>query len=133
METTRERNFRFSDSQVHISIPFELTKNAPFFQVCINDSEPLWFTLDSGAGATYIDLGLADKIGLRFQGTKKVQGAGKGMVEVHVVNEVSVKLPGLASWGHQIHATDLTGLHEQWGRRVDGFFGYDFLERFALS
>jgi len=31
-------------------IPFELSSNKPFVQVRVNDSDPLWFIFDTGAG-----------------------------------------------------------------------------------
>ena len=132
MGKTEERKFRFSDSSARTIIPLELTRNGLFFQVRVNRSEPLWFTLDSGSGATYLDLGIARKIGLEFQGTKKVHGAGKGLIQVQVAENVSFELPRLLTQGHRVHAIDLAGVQEQWGRRLDGLFGYDFLERFVV-
>jgi aspartyl protease len=127
----QEPKFRFSNNSARITIPFEFARNGLFFQVRVNGSELLWFTLDSGSGATYLDLGVARKIGLEFSGTRKVHGAGKGVIQVQVAENVSFKLPGLLSQGHQIHAIDLAGVQDQWGRRLDGLFGYDFLERFV--
>jgi hypothetical protein len=89
----------------------------------------LWFSLDSGSGTNYLDLDIARKIGLEFHGTKKVHGAGKGLIEVQVAEGISFEIPGLSTKGHQIHGIDLTGVG--WGRRLDGFFGYDFLARFV--
>ncbi len=126
-----EPKFRFSHNGV-ATIPCDLAKNALFFRVRLNGSEPLWFTLDSGAGATYIDQHLAEKMGLQFTGTRLVQGAGKGKIKVRTFGDVSFELPEVVSDRHQIHSADLSSLHEQWGRRLDGFFGYDFLERFIV-
>src|SRR6266581_6139835 len=125
-----QKKFHFSDASARSTIPFELARNGLFFQVRVNGSEPLWFTLDSGAGTNYLDLGIARKIGLEFHGTKKVHGAGKGLIDVQIAENVSFELPGLLSQGHQVHVTDLAGVQDQWGRRLDGLFGYDFLQRF---
>jgi len=129
MDRLDERKFHFNDPNARTTIPFELTRNGLFFQVLVNGSEPLWFSLDSGSGTNYIDLGVARKLGLEFSGTKKVYGAGKGLIEVQVAEGVSFELPGLLTKGHQVHGIDLTGV--DWGRRLDGFFGYDFLARFV--
>ncbi len=102
-----------------------------FFQVNVNDMGPLWFCLDSGAGTSYIDTQAARRIGLEFQGKRTVQGVGEGRIEVNVARDVRFELPGLVSSGHEVHATDLGGLG--WARRLDGFLGYDFLERFVVA
>ncbi len=127
-----EPKFRFSRTGAAATIPCDLVKNALFFQVRLNGLEPLWFTLDSGAGSTYIDQTLAEKMGLQFHGTRLVQGAGTGRIKVHIINDVSFELPDVVSYRHQIHSAYLSSLHDQWGRRLDGFFGYDFLERFLV-
>jgi hypothetical protein len=126
-----EPKFRFSSRTSRTTIPFELARNGFFFQVRVNDSAPLWFTLDSTSGANYLDLEIAGDIGLKFHGTKKVHGAGKGLLTVQVAEDVSFKLPGLLSKGHQVHAISLAGVQELWGRRLDGLLGYDFLQRFV--
>jgi len=127
----QEPRFRFSNPKTGTTIPFELTRNGLFFKVRVNRSRPLWFTIDSGSGTNYLDLSVATRIGLEFQRTKKVHGAGKGMITVQVAENVAFELPGLLSRGHQIHAIDLAGVQDQWGRRLEGLFGYDFLERFV--
>src|SRR3989442_16410 len=114
MDRLDERKFHFNDPNARTTIPFELTRNGLFFQVLVNGSEPLWFSLDSGSGTNYIDLGVARKLGLEFSGTKKVYGAGKGLIEVQVAEGVSFELPGLLTKGHQVHGIDLTGV--DWGR-----------------
>ncbi len=126
-----EKKFRFDSPDLRTTIPFEAAKNGVFFQVELNDPRPLWFTLDSGAGTTYVHNEVARRLGLAFQGKKQVRGAGEGTVEVDVVGNVSLNLPGLRTWDHTIHAADLSGL--DWERRLDGFFGNDFLERFVTT
>ena len=81
-----------------------------FFRSLKGGSEPLWFSLDSGSGTNYLDLTIARKIGLEFHGTKKVHGAGKGLIKIQVAEGVSFELPGLSTKGHQIHGIDLTGV-----------------------
>src|SRR6266705_387652 len=58
-----QKKFHFSDASARSTIPFELARNGLFFQVRVNGSAPLWFTLDSGAGTNYLDLGIAREIG----------------------------------------------------------------------
>jgi aspartyl protease len=130
--TTPSPSYKFNNPDAKIIIPFELSRNGIFLQARVNDSDPLWFTIDSGSAANYIDLTTAEKIGLDFRGIKTVRGAGEGLINVKVAEDVSFELPGLSSTGHTIHGVALPG-PEQWGRPLDGLFGYNFLERFVTT
>ncbi len=60
-------------------IPFELSSNKPFVQVRVNDSDPLWFIFDTGAGGYCITRRRADLMGLQLEGEKQMHtGAGEG-------------------------------------------------------
>lgn len=115
------------------SFPVEVTKNAAFFQIHLDSSEALWFSLDSGAGTNYVDRGVARAHGLDFAGKAQVRGAGSGKVDVDVIPDVAFQLPGLVVRRQPFHATDLGSLQAGWGRRLDGFLGYHFLERFVVE
>jgi hypothetical protein len=125
-------SYKFNNPDSKMTLPFELSRNGIFFQARVNNSNPLWFTIDSGSAANYIDLTAAERISLDFHGTKKVRGAGEGLINVKVAGDVSFELPGLSSTGHTIHGVELPG-PEQWGRQLDGLFGYNFLERFVTT
>jgi len=126
------RRYRFDRPDGHTVVPVELSRNGLFFKVRVGNSEPIWFTLDSGSGATYLDRNVARKFGLQSEGKRKVRGAGEGSIDVDVIKNVDFELPGLSTWSHEIHTISFQGQHEQWGRQLDGLFGYDFLERFVV-
>jgi hypothetical protein len=114
-------------------VPFELTKGVVFFQIHVKgSSRTLWFSLDSGAGSSYMDAGVAKSLGLQTVGSGTVQGAGSGDVPVEYVDSVTFELPGLESARHRINVTDFKGLNEQFGRTEDGLLGYDFLSRYVV-
>ena len=124
--------YEFSNSISETIIPFEISRNGIFFHARVNDSDPLWFTVDSGSAANYVDLDAAKKFGLEFTGTKTVRGAGEGLIPVKVAENITFELPSLSSSGHTINGVKLPG-PEQWGRQLDGLFGYNFLERFVTT
>jgi hypothetical protein len=62
--STRGLSYKFDNPDAKMTIPFELSRNGVFFQVRVNNSNPLWLIIDSGSAANYIDLTTADKIGL---------------------------------------------------------------------
>ncbi len=114
-------------------VPFELTKDVMFFQIHVKgSSRTLWFSLDSGAGSSYMDAEVAKSLGLQTVGSGTVQGAGSGDVPVEYVDAVTFELPGLESAAHRINVTDFKPLNEQFGRAEDGLLGYDFLRRYVV-
>jgi hypothetical protein len=127
------RVFAFESADHRTVIPVEVSRTGIFFQVRMNGSDHLWFSLDSGAGTNYIDRGAARKIGLPPGEKAYVQGAGAGKVEVERLQDVSFEMPGLTSHHHQVNIVDLEPVQEGWGRRLDGFFGYDFLIRYLVT
>lgn len=128
-----EVSYLFSNADGTTSFPVDVTKNAVFFQIHLESSGPLWFLLDSGAGTNYVDRGVAKAKGLSFQGRAQVRGAGSGEVEVDVIPDASFTLPGLVVRHQRFHAVDLSPVQAAWGRRLDGFLGYHFLEQFVVD
>ena len=126
-------SYHFESSKKHITVPFELDDSAAFLQVRIGNSRPLWFEIDSGSAASYLDRSAAKEIGLESHGKKLVQGAGAGKVEVDLYHGVEFNLPGLRSSNHTVHGVNLQGIGQQLGRPLHGLFGNDFLERFTVT
>ena len=123
---------QFSSADKRTVIPFELMPNGILFQLQIAGStEHLWFSLDTGSGASYLDSAAANRLGLRASGNGTVHGAGAGSVPVDFVDSVTFELPGLTSSQHRVNTTDLSGL--QWNHRIDGFLGYDFISRYVIT
>jgi len=54
-------------------------------------------------------------------------------VEVERIKDISFEMPGLRSDGHRVNVVDLEPVQAAWGRRLDGFFGHDFLIRFLVT
>ncbi len=124
--------YQFSSGDKHIVVPFELNADGIFFRLQIaGSSEHLWFSLDTGAGSSYLDSGVAKRLGLQTSGSGTVHGAGAGTVPVNFIELVTFELPGLTSSGHRVNTTDLTGL--QGHHPMDGFLGYDFISRYVIT
>jgi len=118
-----------------IRLPVLITENGILFQAKVNDSpDPLYFTIDSGAAATYFDTGTAKRLGMIPSGEGNVQGAGEGAVKVQHLKNVRFELPGLTTVHPEINTTDLSGLEKEgWGHPIGGFFGYDFIRQFVMT
>lgn len=131
-ENLSSQKFLFTNGESETILKAELMNNALFFDVQINNSqESLRFLVDSGSAANYLDKTVSEKLGLKATGTRTVQGAGQGRIEVEIVDNVSFKIPGLVSMNHKIHVTSLPRHH--WNNVLDGLFGTDFTERFVIT
>ena len=76
------------------SVPIEVVGNLIFLQARVNNSEPLWFILDSGATDSGIDPSRARALGLRVEGTSRVSGAGENSTNVCLARGVSLSGSG---------------------------------------
>lgn len=126
-------DFRFAAGHSAPGIPMELTSNHIYLQVRVNDSPPLWFLLDSGAGASVIDGPQAQAMGLELQGKLEGRGAGEGSTDVAFVTGASFRLPGVEITGQTIAAIALAPLLPFEGRPAQGILGYDFISRFVVD
>src|SRR5437879_9106468 len=62
---------QFASGQSARRIPFELVGNHIYLRGSVNNSEPLWFLLDTGAAASYLDAQRAKALGLGVEGESK--------------------------------------------------------------
>jgi hypothetical protein len=123
-------------SQSLATIPFEMYFNEIFVQVRVNNSEPMWFVVDSGAGGWIVDRAHATRLGLHLeQETAQGTGAGSGTYDYDVsyVKDVSFTLSGFNIAGPLIGVIDLSAHKSQIGREVEGLVGYDFFEKFVVE
>lgn len=118
-------------------IPFQLHSNLIIVPVKINDSDSLFFILDTGVSATII----TDPDALRRQSLKltrkvKLTGAGEGeqlSALVAIDNQISM---GDMQARHQnvvILEKDILKLSEYVGVPVHGIFGYDIFNSFVVT
>jgi hypothetical protein len=126
-------DFRFADGQSALKIPFELTSNHIYLQLQVNDSEPLWFILDTGAAASVMDRRQAERLGLELRGQLEGRGAGEGSVDVAFLKGACFRLPGVEVLDQTIAAISLEMLEPFDGRPMHGILGYDFISRFVVE
>jgi hypothetical protein len=124
------RDFAFTTGGDFAEVPFQFIENHLFLPVRIGDVESLWI-LDTGASASVIDLGLAERLGLETAGEMKGQGAGNA-VDVTFATLPPFSVEGIAFDEQKVAAIDLVGLFRKTTElEVDGVLGYDFLSRFV--
>jgi len=125
---------RFSSGNSARDIPLDVNGVHPFLQVQVNDSEPLWFILDTGASVTVLDNQVAADLGFISAGTIMARGAGEGRAAASFIQDASFQIPGVEVTGQTVAVIALADILEgRAGRRVDGVLGYDFISRFVVE
>jgi hypothetical protein len=116
------------------TIPFELFFNEIYVRVRVNNSEPLWFVVDSGAGGWIVDRAHATQLGLHLeQDTAQGTGAGSGTYDVSYAKDVTFFLSDFNIPVPLIGVIDLSAHKSQIGREVQGLVGFDFFEKFIVE
>ncbi len=110
-------DLQFASGQSASRIPFERVGNFIYLRARVNNSEPLWFLLDTGATASYFDAERA-----------KVLGLGQD----NFVKGVSLDFPGVKLLNQKFLPQRLGfGIYN--GHAIDGLLGYDFISRFVIE
>lgn len=104
-------------SQSASRVPFERVGNFVYLRARVNDSAPLWFLLDTGATASYLDVDRAKALGLGQDNS--IKSASLGFSDVKLLDQ-NFALQPLRF-----------GIYN--GHVVDGLLGYDFIGRFVIE
>jgi hypothetical protein len=123
----------FDNKANRASFPFELSQGEVIVPISIQGSRPLRFVLDSGSTRTLLDRQVAASLGLREGEEGSLQGAGKGRIPIHALQNVDLRMPGLESKGYDCFAVDLAPVGEAVGTREDGILGFNFFARFVIT
>ena len=122
---------RFASGRSAVNIPFELFGNLILLQAKVNDSGPLRFILDTGAGTSVLDAQQAKVLRLKPQG-KIVGMGGAGSAGATFTRGTSVNLPGVQILDQTIYVLPLDPLSAI-GRKIDGVIGNDIIKRFVVE
>src|SRR6267143_1892410 len=111
-----------------LKIPFELTGNLILLQGRLNDSEPSWFILDTGATDTVIDSQLAKTLGLKAVG-RTVGTGSAGTATATIFKGTSLKLQNIEASNLTLYGLPIDFLSAPLGRKVSGVIGNDILKQ----
>jgi predicted aspartyl protease len=125
-------DFAVVDPARAADIEFALVRNLILLEVRINEAEPSWFLLDTGAGATVISTAYAETIGVTSRGTMEARGAGGSEVAGYAEID-SMSLPGIELGKQTVVTVSLDVIATALAHPVDGILGYDFLSRCAVE
>ncbi|MGC2661417.1 MAG: retropepsin-like aspartic protease, partial [Bryobacteraceae bacterium] len=131
-QDSSQRNV-FADKSNETTFPFEWSQGEIIVPISIHGSRPLRFVLDSGSTRTLVDRKVAASLGIKEGEESSLQGAGKGRVPIHALQNIDLQMPGLESKGYDCFSVDLVPVGEAVGTREDGILGYNFFARFVIT
>lgn len=126
------KDFRFAISAGYTKIPFELVSNHIYLKVKMNNSPPLSFILDTGAGANCLNLSKAQELGIQTVGRVEAKGVG-GSSDASFLKADSIVVGDLTLLDQNMAAIQLSLLGRFDGRQIDGILGYDLFCRFVVE
>lgn len=122
----------FADPGRGAAIKFEFSSNHIFVPVCVNESTPLWFVLDTGSTLSVLNASVLSQTSLTRSGVKELSAIG-GMVDAETIPGVNLRMQGVTVRNLTIAAMPLGPVEEIAGRRIDGILGGDFISKVVLE
>src|SRR5262249_41458366 len=111
----KPKDYRFTSGQSALNIPIEEDDGHIRLRLRLNQSEPCWFGLDTGAIRSVIDKRRAQAFGLRLEGSQRVGGAG-GTEQAALIKHLTLQLPGAELLDQTAWALPLDSLSAANGR-----------------
>jgi hypothetical protein len=124
-------NVEFVTGQSALNIPFEFEFNQIVLRVRVNNSAPLRFMFDTGAGISLLSTRKAADLKLKQVDTVKATGVG-GSLEGSLANGVSLSVPGVAVLNQRLALLPLDVPFCE-GKDIEGIIGYDFIKEFVVE
>ena len=119
-----------------VTIPADVTGyGAIFLQARVNNSQPMWFALDSGMSFPFvIDIRRSNALGLKLRDVVTAGGgAGPNAYEVAMTRGVSLNLGSLDFADQSAAVIALGSLEGITGRALDGLVGCDLFSRYVVE
>ena len=115
-----------------VHVPVLARNNHILVRALVNESDSLWFILDSGASGSVINQSTAKRLGLTVHPGAGAHGAG-GHVEGGTVEGAKLHIGGHTIDDEPLVAIDLDKLARATGHPCDGIIGEPFWERFVVT
>jgi predicted aspartyl protease len=125
-------NVRFVSGRSALGIPLEMDGNTIFLRVRVNDSPPLKFIFDTGAGMTVINARLAASMKLKAHDKAKGTGIG-GSLEGTFIKGISLGVPGVKVFNQPVAAFPFDAVPACAAGDIDGIIGYEFIKEFVVE
>jgi predicted aspartyl protease len=115
-----------------VVMPFLFRNNHILFRGTVNDSDSLWFILDTGAMGNVLNRSTVDRLGLTVAEGAEAHGAG-GRVAAGIVSGATIRLPGVELPATMLVAIPLDQVALKSGHPCDGVIGAPFFDRAVVE
>jgi hypothetical protein len=122
---------QFVSGHSALNIPFDFEFNQIVLKVRVNNSAPLKFMFDTGAGISVLSARNAARLSLKQVDTVRATGVG-GSIEGTLANGVSLSVPGVSVRNQRLALLPLDVPFCE-GRDIEGIIGYDFIKEFVVE
>jgi len=126
-------SYRFSSGGAALNIPVEVIANGLVFVRATVNNHPGWFILDNASQGFTVDREYARQIALRSSGSATARGGGANAIDVGVIQDVQLGLPGLVLTHRNLVAMELKPLEPSVGHEVDGIIGSRLFDDFVVE
>jgi hypothetical protein len=128
-------SYHFASGDSALTIPVELVANGlVFVHVKINDHPRAGrFILDNASQGFTVDREYARQIGLTSTSSGTARGGGANTIDVGVIHDVRIGLPGLDLTHRNLVAIELKALEPSVGHEVDGIIGSRLFDDFVVD
>ncbi|HTD75878.1 MAG TPA: aspartyl protease family protein [Steroidobacteraceae bacterium] len=127
------KNWSFaSDSHATEWIDFEFFNDNQIFIPAEVNGSAVKLILDSGAGISLIDSGLAKRIGVQANGKLPISGVG-GQATMQIASQIQIQLAGLAFRHIRAGVMDLSQISEQVGHPMPFILGKEVFNELIID
>jgi hypothetical protein len=126
-------SYRFSSGDAALNIPVEIIANGlVFVQAKVNGHEG-WFILDNATQGFAVDSEYARQISLQTSGTAASRNDKSDAVQVGIIRDVQISLPGMDLTHRNLIVIDLKSLEPAVGHTADGIIGSRLFDDFVVA
>jgi Aspartyl protease/PDZ domain len=122
---------QFATGHSALNIPFEFEYNEIVLRVRVNNSEPLKFMFDTGAGISVLSARKAAQLDLKPVDKVDATGVG-GQLKGSLANGVFLSVPGVKVLNQRLALLPLDFPFCE-AKDIDGIIGYDFIKEFVVE
>ncbi len=125
-------SYRFSSGDAALNIPVEVVADGLVFVRATVNEHPGWFILDNATQGFVVDRNYAQRIALLSNGGATAHGGGSDAINVGIVRDVKIGLPGLELTHRNLVVIDLKPLEPVVGHVIDGIIGSRLFDDFVV-
>lgn len=126
-------SYHFASGDAALKIPVELIANGLVFVRAKINGHPGWFILDNASQGFTVDREYARQIALKSTSSGTARGGGANTIDVGVIHDIQISLPGLDLTHRSLVAIELKALEPSVGHEVDGIIGSRLFDDFVVD